>query len=574
MGNIRIFGQNATNFSGLGLGIVPDAISCTVTEERNGIFELEMEYPKNGLRSNEILLRGILVCKPNPYDSPQAFRIYSVSKEFNGNVKINAQHISYDLSDVVIKTGAASVEDLDPSDIWNGCVNGLADSFDISPFTFSTDLTINDSIPDSHGNLLSEWFLKGPKSMRNLILGSESDSILSNYIGSADTGDEPEYSFNNYAITLSKSRGINRGFTIAYSKNMTGFSQEESLEKIFTHVYPYYYAESISYSKGGESDGEQVTKEDFTVDLSDWIGGEYSTSPLVPTGIKDDAGNPLPFKRVLLLDCSNLYSDEFAVTFRYGNGIVKYDQEADANMLGTTLVTYSLTGDLSQDYKVYLVGFRDDHADAGMSYETKYFKIESRLGSDFEVWFADDHIYSPEELEPTDPWPYVNIRIHHIGEGTGTFTNQQVLAHVSGDNSPDSEASKYIDLDDTECIDVGCQQLERAAKRYIAENRLSRFPVQLTVDIAEDPTLLNMDVIKLCDKVKIYYPDLHITTTAKCTKTTYDVILNRYTSLDFSNAFSDLAFSTAKTMEILGRMNRNIGDLVSGNSYLTWKDNF
>lgn len=573
MGNIRIFGQNATDFSGLGLGIVPDVISCTVTEERNGIFELEMEYPKNGLRSNEMLLRGIIVCKPNPYDSPQAFRIYSVSKEFNGNVKINAQHISYDLSDVIIKTGEASVEDLDPSDIWNGCVNGLAESFSISPFTFSTDLTTSDSIPDSKGNYLTEWFLKGPKSMRNLILGSEADSILTNYIGSADTGDEPEYSFNNYAITLSKSRGTDRGFTIAYSKNMTGFSQEESLDKIFTHVYPYYYAENISYSKGGDSDGEQVTKEDFTVDLSDWTGGSYSSTPLISTGIKDDDGHDLPFRRVLPLDCSNLYSDEFAVTFHYGNGIVKYDQQADAKTLDSSVVRYDFVGDQTVEKTVYLVGFRND-LDYGMSYETKYFKITGQLGDHFEVSFADDRIYCPDAFDPPGTWPHTKLRIHHTGSSTGSFTPDDVIAHIEGDNDIDSEASKYIDLDDVECIDVGCQQIEKAAKRYIAENRLSRFPVQLTVDIADDPTLLNLNVLKLCDKVKIYYPDLHITTSAKCTKTTYDVILNRYTSLDFSNAFSDLAFSTAKTMEILSRMNRNIGGLVSGNSYLTWKDNF
>ena len=38
-----------TNFDTLGLGGLADAISCTVTEERNGEYELEMEYPVNGI---------------------------------------------------------------------------------------------------------------------------------------------------------------------------------------------------------------------------------------------------------------------------------------------------------------------------------------------------------------------------------------------------------------------------------------------------------------------------------------------------------------------------------------------
>ena len=38
-----------TEFSNNGLGRLSDAISCTVTEERNGQYELELTYPVAGL---------------------------------------------------------------------------------------------------------------------------------------------------------------------------------------------------------------------------------------------------------------------------------------------------------------------------------------------------------------------------------------------------------------------------------------------------------------------------------------------------------------------------------------------
>lgn len=77
-----------------------DAISCTVTEERNGAFELEMVYPITGQHYSSLALRGLILAKPNPYGEAQYFRIYKISRPINGQVTVNAQHISYDLSGI------------------------------------------------------------------------------------------------------------------------------------------------------------------------------------------------------------------------------------------------------------------------------------------------------------------------------------------------------------------------------------------------------------------------------------------------------------------------------------------
>ena len=63
-----------------GLGILNDAISATVSEERNGVCELQVQYPTSGIHSSDIEERMILKVKPNFMDDPQLFRIYKIGK--------------------------------------------------------------------------------------------------------------------------------------------------------------------------------------------------------------------------------------------------------------------------------------------------------------------------------------------------------------------------------------------------------------------------------------------------------------------------------------------------------------
>ena len=85
-----------------GLGSLTDALSCTVTEERNGGYELVMEYAAKGIHAEDIEPNRFIKAKPNFTDNPQIFRIYKVGKEMNGKFTVYAQHISYDLSGKIV----------------------------------------------------------------------------------------------------------------------------------------------------------------------------------------------------------------------------------------------------------------------------------------------------------------------------------------------------------------------------------------------------------------------------------------------------------------------------------------
>jgi len=213
---IRLFESTATSFLSNGLGSLPDASKCEVVEERNGSYELELEYHLSGKRYAQLELRRILVVKPNPYAKPQPFRIYDISKPINGLVTVKAEHISYDMSGIPVLAFTAS-----------GATEAFEKLKDFSlvecPFLFSTDVSRS-----------GELKVQKPISMRSL-LGGTSGSILDVYGG--------EYEFDGYRTILHASRGSNRGVSIRYGKNMTDLKQEENCSNVYTAVYPFWYSE-------------------------------------------------------------------------------------------------------------------------------------------------------------------------------------------------------------------------------------------------------------------------------------------------------------------------------------------
>lgn len=204
----------ADSLGGLGYGRLSDAIYCHVREERNGSYELEMQYPVTGLHYDDIVLQGIIVAKPNGYTLPQRFRISEISRPINGVVTIYANHISYDLSGIPV----APFDAISASFAMAGLVTG---SITANPFTTWTD--ISSAAPYSQTI---------PKSFRACLGGSEG-SMLDTYGG--------ELEFDNYDVKLWAQRGTDRGVRITYGKNLTDVQQDENCAEVYSGVYPYYY---------------------------------------------------------------------------------------------------------------------------------------------------------------------------------------------------------------------------------------------------------------------------------------------------------------------------------------------
>lgn len=204
-----LFAPTATAFTTNGLGKLSDAASCTVKETRNGAFELTLKYPVEGIHYAEIQQRSIILAKPNPVDSAQPFRVYRISKPINGLVTVYAYHISYDLTGIPVSPySAASVQ----AALAGFSTNAVA----ANPFTFWSDMTSS-----------GDFTVKSPASVRSLL-----PTVLEVYGG--------EYKYDKYTVRLYQQRGVNRGVTIRYGKNLTDLKQDENCSNVYTGVYAYY----------------------------------------------------------------------------------------------------------------------------------------------------------------------------------------------------------------------------------------------------------------------------------------------------------------------------------------------
>ena len=209
----RLYPENETNFESNGLGPLSDALACTVEENRNGAFELSMEYPVTGVLFDELKHGSIIFVPPNDSSEPQPFRVYGKSTPLSGVVTVRAKHISYQLSHIPVSPFTAGS--------CAAALQGLkTNAVEPCPFDFWTDKETT-----------ATFTVTEPASARSL-LGGVAGSVLDVYGG--------EYEFNRYTVKLHKARGHDSGVVIAYGKNLVDIDQEESIENTITGVYPYY----------------------------------------------------------------------------------------------------------------------------------------------------------------------------------------------------------------------------------------------------------------------------------------------------------------------------------------------
>ena len=209
-----LFSSTATDFSTYGLGALSDAISCEVEEERNGKYELTMEYPLTGIHYDEISLRSIILAKPNYLDDPQPFRVYQIDKPINGVVTFYARHWSYDLSDIPVQPfEAAGIQ---------SAMNGLISNamYDISAWHFTTSRTTPSSFKVDEPSSVRSWF------------GGKAGSLLDVYGG--------EWHYDGRTCALENSRGADNGVTIRYGVNLTDLKQEENCVDVYTGVLAFW----------------------------------------------------------------------------------------------------------------------------------------------------------------------------------------------------------------------------------------------------------------------------------------------------------------------------------------------
>lgn len=203
---INIYDSKETDFGCNGLKILDKCISCEITEELNGSYELTLEYPILEDSKWQLLIEGNIIKADG-----QLFRIYHKVKTLK-SIIINARHIFYDLLDNFL-------EDVRPTNL-NGA--GALDWI-LTHTAYSHSFT---SISDITNTNTAYYVRKSP--IEAII--SADNSVLKLWGG--------ELVRDNFTIKLLQARGADRGVLVAYGKNIIGIEETLDMDSVCTRLMP------------------------------------------------------------------------------------------------------------------------------------------------------------------------------------------------------------------------------------------------------------------------------------------------------------------------------------------------
>ena len=252
-----LYEQSEKQFITNGVGRLSDCISCTVTEERNGIYECEFQYPITGEHYSEIKEGMIIGVTHDETGDIQPFDIYAHQAPINGIVTFNAHHVSYRLSNVVVMPFTAS----SPSAALDGLKSYSANPH---PFEFWTD---------KGGS--GDFAVTKPDYCRAL-LGGQQGSVL-------DTFNGGEYEWDRFTVKLYASRGTNTQVQIRYGKNLSDITENLDTSDTYNAIVPYWQS----------TDGSLVTLPEEVLIYS---GAEFYEANLTTHNslvLRDHLGNPI-----------------------------------------------------------------------------------------------------------------------------------------------------------------------------------------------------------------------------------------------------------------------------------------
>lgn len=251
-----LYGTSEMAFTTMGKGSLADCLSCTVTEELNGIYELEFTYPITGKLYNEMVTSGGTVyCPHDDNGGRQAFDIYKYSAPIDGIVTFYAHHISYRLTKIVVKPFTAT-----------SCADAVSkivtNSMQTNPFTFNTDKTVG-----------TPYGLAEPMSARS-VLGGVEGSLLDKYGG--------DLKFDNFTVSLLTHRGTSSGAIVKYGRNLTDLTKDHDESETYNAVVPFWKGGdgAVVWYNGTVVAAGQTANRVIALDLSSYFSDPPSTGDL------------------------------------------------------------------------------------------------------------------------------------------------------------------------------------------------------------------------------------------------------------------------------------------------------
>lgn len=392
-----IFEKGTRDFSTLGLGLLSDAIQATTTEELNGQFIFEMDYPASGNNADLIKENRIIVVDSGHILKRQGFIIRQIVRKIDLTMSVYAEHVSYATLDVAL--APLKLVSGDATAALRAWQNMLVPSVNF--------------IVDSDISTVNSTQIGAPEfETARQALGGHAGSILDVWGG--------EYQFNNWNIRLLKQRGKAANTIIAYGRNLISFEQDTNIADTYTSVYPYYQENSGDEGNNNHFLPERIINSEFVdkypnpkvlmLDLSNKFkdGSDYSENKLrdlAQSYIKsNDIGIPKVNMKISTVDLSKA-TGGFSEEVDLGDIVNVYFEK-----LGITTsakIIKAVWNVLSEGYDKFEIGARrasltESISDLAASADENATKALNQALNALQSADGKTTIYY---LDSSDPWP-------------------------------------------------------------------------------------------------------------------------------------------------------------------------
>lgn len=528
---IILFDEAEKDFTSLGLGILRDAIECTVEEKLNDTFELSLSYPTIGANYSKIRIGRIIYAKPNPFDNQQPFRIYSMSRPINGIVTISAQHISYDMNGIPCK----AVDAMGLNDALSKIQNGAYINHN---FTLSTNIYSAKTFKTST-----------PYNMRALLMGDDEESLLGVFDG--------EVKFDKFNAMIYSKRGKDRGAQVSYGYNMTDLTHETNTDLLYNGVFPYYHKETTSSETTTEDTFTQV----YVVGTTPFVDGWLSYTK------NGEAYHPLDATPVQIATEGDYYQKVYAWDSTYQKFVEKLYNQTVTLIEGVTEPTWIVI-----DWSTFPTITCRANAKG-------YFKLSTD-----EKWSDEkgvgDTIFQGNILSSGLSGMASNLILYYsevVPSGAISTTKEisEVTEVILDDpiiklSTADATSMKYdriLNLDLTSEFDEEPSKdaLRTKAEEYISEHKVGTVKHNTTVSFVDLETTTeadkykNFDHIELGDTVRVVYKDLGVDVQLRAITTSYNVISNRYNSVELGEKEDSLSSQSIQNGDSISSLTNDAG---------------
>lgn len=215
------------------LGPLPDALTCEVERDTEGLFDLTLTYPRSGLNAGFLTPGNWLYAQAGGTLGMQYFCIAAPEETEDGIITVRADHISYNARDILAAPFTAESEK-------------NSDYVKFYPWSAKLDAAINTISPIQRGQFavigytdqmeLNAARYTEPVSLRQAVQDAAADRDMFVF---SDGINLKLWKVPDFAAP---------SFVIRYGKNLMTYSNSADMDDFYTYIFPYAFTGEGNYS--------------------------------------------------------------------------------------------------------------------------------------------------------------------------------------------------------------------------------------------------------------------------------------------------------------------------------------